>query len=612
MKKNKLVVVLIIGFILFASMNFSLGIKLEKPNEEEFTIEAIAPIEVWNFTTGGAIETSPAFIDINSDRHLEIIFGSNDDYVYCVNCVGTEEWKYLTGGDIVASPAVVDLNNDKSMDVLVASMDGYVYCLESDGTLIWKANILTAISNDPIVVDLDQDGNLEVLVSDSIDTLYCLDNEGNSLWNTTITGYTGLEPVVVNFDTTQELEILLPGAGEIIYLDYEGTYQIGDPTYDIVSQKGMSVADLNRTGVYQVLFFDSSESLVCANVSNLSEHYFTTSNVPISLDIAVSIANVDIEATLEIIIHGDKPGMHIWGGQGQLSRVESDGSIAWSNTGVTIGNTQPTIVDLDNNDTMDIIISENYISLDELRCLESDNTNVFSLFDKFGEITNTPLAIDIDNDNIVELLCPSEDGKLYCLELNGVSESGKTPWSREKCSTFNTGHVDYDGDHLDDLTEDYLGTDPDLIDTDGDQLTDWEEIYCYQSDPTLSDTDGDGLTDFEEINTYSTDPNDEDSDDDTILDGEEVVAGTDGFVTNPNDEDTDGDTYNDATEIAAGTDPTDPEDYPIEETPTTPTNTTTPTGGGAFVGGFISLGIVVSTALFIIASVERRNKYYKK
>ena len=51
------------------------------------------------------------------------------------------------------------------------------------------------------------------------------------------------------------------------------------------------------------------------------------------------------------------------------------------------------------------------------------------------------------------------------------------------------------------------------------------------------DTDGDGLTDFQEINLYNTDPN---------------------------STDTDGDSYDDGYEISEGTDPLDPNDYPIE------------------------------------------------
>ena len=45
------------------------------------------------------------------------------------------------------------------------------------------------------------------------------------------------------------------------------------------------------------------------------------------------------------------------------------------------------------------------------------------------------------------------------------------------------------------------------------------------TDPNNPDTDGDGLSDGEEINTYNTDPNNPDTDGDGLSDGEEANLG---------------------------------------------------------------------------------------
>ncbi len=63
-----------------------------------------------------------------------------------------------------------------------------------------------------------------------------------------------------------------------------------------------------------------------------------------------------------------------------------------------------------------------------------------------------------------------------------------------------------------------------VIDTDGDGLTDEEEVVLG-TDPLEADTDGDGLFDGEETATYQTDPLNPDSDGDTFLDGQEVRNG---------------------------------------------------------------------------------------
>ena len=91
-----------------------------------------------------------------------------------------------------------------------------------------------------------------------------------------------------------------------------------------------------------------------------------------------------------------------------------------------------------------------------------------------------------------------------------------------------------------------------LIDTDGDTLTDGQEI-ALSTDPTNPDTDGDTLTDGQEI-ALSTNPTNPDTDGDTLTDGQEIALSTD--PTNP---DTDGDTLTDGQEIALSTNPTNPD-----------------------------------------------------
>lgn len=145
-------------------------------------------------------------------------------------------------------------------------------------------------------------------------------------------------------------------------------------------------------------------------------------------------------------------------------------------------------------------------------------------------------------------------------------------------------YFDNDTDLLNSSLEFQYGTDPFNPDTDGDGLTDGEEVFTYGTSPTKVDTDGDlipdkyeldngldpldpadglddedsdGLTNYEEY-FFGTDPRDPDTDDDGLPDEWEVYHGTNPFVDDT-DEDIDHDGLTNLEEYNYGTNPSDPD-----------------------------------------------------
>ena len=101
------------------------------------------------------------------------------------------------------------------------------------------------------------------------------------------------------------------------------------------------------------------------------------------------------------------------------------------------------------------------------------------------------------------------------------------------------------------------GTDPLSADTDGDGLSDGQEVNGYRTTPTNADTDGDGLKDGGEVGR-GTNPLATDSDGDGLLDGWEVAQGldpVDASGENGASGDMDGDGLCNSDERSVGTDP---------------------------------------------------------
>src|SRR5215471_5382226 len=91
---------------------------------------------------------------------------------------------------------------------------------------------------------------------------------------------------------------------------------------------------------------------------------------------------------------------------------------------------------------------------------------------------------------------------------------------------------DPDHDGLTNLEEFQQGTDPNNPDTDGDGVSDGDEVHKYHTDPLNPDTDGDGLSDGDEIR-LGTNPLNPDTDGDGIPDGIEVKLGLNPLVPDP-------------------------------------------------------------------------------
>jgi hypothetical protein len=126
------------------------------------------------------------------------------------------------------------------------------------------------------------------------------------------------------------------------------------------------------------------------------------------------------------------------------------------------------------------------------------------------DIVNFKYLVDSDRDGVfdvdefmlgMDLASNDSDGDL-------LTDLFEYQYGLNPLSLFGEGEaaVDTDLDGLTNLEEQDNNTDPTLPDTDGDGLTDSDEVNTHLTNPVLADTDRDGWSDYEEITTYGSDP----------------------------------------------------------------------------------------------------------
>jgi hypothetical protein len=132
-------------------------------------------------------------------------------------------------------------------------------------------------------------------------------------------------------------------------------------------------------------------------------------------------------------------------------------------------------------------------------------------------VSRTPLG-QLDDVRLYDRILPTA---ALALLANPLNPDNPTLYPGDPSLEANQ---DRDGDGLNEFQEYLAGTDPHSADTDGDGLSDADELRIYHTDGRLLDTDGDGLSDFAEIKTWFTNPRSQDTDADTLNDFDEVMV----------------------------------------------------------------------------------------
>ena len=214
------------------------------------------------FRVGGA-----AVGCVNGDKVPEIVYGTDNGHIYCLDSFGRVEWRYTELAPYGRSgPNLADLNNDGKPEVLITRSNvGNATCLMAldgrAGSFLWRTDDMMQGYFSNAVLDLDGDGVFEVLHGDKGNNLYCENADGTRRWRAELGGR-GLfwAPAVADVDGDGQLEVIAgmrssdPKSNASAYvISADGTIK-SELKLGSSANAGPAVGDIDGDGQLEVVF----------------------------------------------------------------------------------------------------------------------------------------------------------------------------------------------------------------------------------------------------------------------------------------------------------------------------------------------------------------------
>ena len=311
------------------------------------------------FSTGDDVRSSPAIRDIDNDNVNEIVFGSTNGNLYILTPFGTQELLHYSPGSIVGSPAIVDLDQDGDYEIVFTTQDGNsgkVYAIDHEGNDVdgFPVDLDERMMVGAAAGDLEADGHPDIVVCTWDDHIYAIDHTGavKEGFPVTSTNRFNAPPTLVDLDGDGDLEIVAGNDSGLLHvLHHDGSemasYDVGD---DI--RGGISVADLNDDGSYELLFAGYDDMLHVWNPFDGAE----LEGFPIDMEYnsltEPVTADLDNDGDLEVVAAMKSGMVHV---------LHHDGT-PFNNFPTSLGGnieSSPTIGDLDNDGDFELIFGTN-------------------------------------------------------------------------------------------------------------------------------------------------------------------------------------------------------------------------------------------------------------
>jgi outer membrane protein assembly factor BamB len=403
------------------------------------------PSILWMFNAtdadlGGIVQAGITVADVDGDAIPEILAGSGDQWLYCLNGEGATKWVFgPTYNRNIKAPQVADINQDGMAEVVICDDKGGVWAVSGrDGSLIWTYFTGARTRNTAAVWDVNNDGRMEVIVPSNSGFTFCFDGvEGYPIWNATIGSGGGCSPVVVDMEGDGDWEIIVNANGQTWLLDgMDGTViwnasiahvgAVPNEAPAVYDANGDGMLDIAMCGGQNLTLLSGDGRTILWSVPNVGK---TTSGVlvtDVNLDgrdeIVITTYDRTGSASGNLICYDAKDGKLVWD-------FQWPGRLRYSN---------PAAVDITGDGGISLLVG----SLDGTFLAIDGRTGIELWRLSIGDdIASNPAVADINGDAKLEIIIGCHDGNIYALGTPVASEPNEIRWGQFHGDTTNNGFV---------------------------------------------------------------------------------------------------------------------------------------------------------------------------
>ncbi len=370
---------------------------------------------------------------------------------------------------------LADIDND-GIDEVLYGIWNTLYALEGDGTILWEKPVSGTILLPPTVADLDGDGSLEIVLNTggvpNAGRVYLMDNLGNDFagWPLNFDNHWMINaPAVADLDGDGILDIITgervaSAQGFIHAIKMDGTPVNANWPVEVAATPAFtpSIADMDNDGNLDVVIAASSAGMYIFDNQGQVFPGFPVYDPNVNYSYQSPIL-VDLDGNLNLEIvgsnHGNAPGFYA---------MDTDGNYlpGWPVSTSEWTYSPPTVLDVDDDGVFEIFMSDRNTSgtpgveLPVIYGLTPEGNNLPNFpIEKYGGTEGVLSIADVNNDNVLDIIFPSVmtdaagDGFIHAYSLDGSGEIAGFPL-RPRGFTFLNGAVlgDVDNDGLLDLT----------------------------------------------------------------------------------------------------------------------------------------------------------------